>query len=279
MFGRLIREPLLHFLVLGGVIFAVFGRGEAGPPVSGAEIVVTAGDVDRIAAGFATTWRRPPSETELQGAINDYIREEILYREGLVLSLDKDDTIVRRRIRQKMEFFFEDTVGEPGDAELQSFFKANPQKFQAEARIAFRQVFVNSKRSNPEADAEAILPRLVALDSKAEEAGDPLLLPETLGMTPLGQVQAEFGESFAHNLAATKPGQWSGPIESAYGFHLVLVTAVEPTRLPRFEDVRGAVQREWFASRRAVVEDQQYQKLRSRFHVLVEYPTSAATPQ
>jgi PPIC-type PPIASE domain len=277
--GRLVREPLLHFLVLGALFFAVFGRGGAGPPVSGAEIVVTVGDVDRIAAGFATTWRRPPSETELQGAINDYIREEILYREGLALGLDRDDTIVRRRIRQKMEFFFEDAVGAPGEAELQGFFKANPQKFQLEPRIAFRQVFVSSKRSNPEADAEAILPRLVALGLNAEGAGDPLLLPETLGITPLSQVQAQFGESFARDLAATKPGQWSGPIKSAYGFHLILVTATEPPRLPPFEDVRSAVQREWFAARRAAIEDEQYRRLRSRFHVRLDYPANAPARQ
>src|SRR6476646_46542 len=152
MLSRLLREPLLHFLLLGGVLFLIFGRGGSRPP-AGAEIVVTAADIQRIAAGFSVTWQRPPSENELQGAINDYIREEVLYRTGLALGLDKDDTIIRRRIRQKMEFFLEDTVGAPDDAELRAFFTAHADKFRTEPRIAFHQVFISSKRSDPKAEA------------------------------------------------------------------------------------------------------------------------------
>ena len=114
MLRRLVREPLVHFLVLGAHVLRLSSGAGRDSPISGdTEIVVTQADIDRIAAGFATTWQRPPSDTELQGAINDYVREEVLYRAGLRLGLDKDDTIVRRRIRQKMEFFFEDTVGTP----------------------------------------------------------------------------------------------------------------------------------------------------------------------
>ena len=161
MLRRLVREPLLHFLLLGGLLFVLFGRGAPESPAGGTEIVVTAADIERIAAGFSTTWQRPPSENELHGAINDYIREEVLYRTGLSLGLDKDDTIVRRRIRQKMDFFLEDTVGKPDAAELQAFFDANADKFRVEPqpRISFRQIFLSSKRNDPKADAEALLPR------------------------------------------------------------------------------------------------------------------------
>ena len=275
MLRRLIREPLLHFLLLGGLLFLVFGRGGPEPPNSDADIVVTAADVDRIAAAFAATWQRPPSAQELKGAIDDYVREEVLYRAGLALGLDKDDTIVRRRIRQKMEFFFEDTVGRPDEAALQVYFAVNADKFRTEPRFAFRQVFVSASRSNPQADAEAMLPRLVALGPAAEGGGDPLLLPETLGLTPLSQIAAQFGDSFARDLAAAAPGHWIGPLKSAYGFHLVLVTAVEPARLPAFADVRDAVQREWFAARRSVVVDEQYQKLRARYRVRIDGPVGA----
>jgi hypothetical protein len=270
MLGRLLREPLLHFLLLGGVLFVIFGRGGPEPPAGGTEIVVTPADIQRIAAGFGATWQRPPSKDELQGAINDYIREEVLYRTGLSLGLDKDDTIVRRRIRQKMDFFLEDTVGEPDASELRAFFDANANKFRVEPRISFRQVFLSSKRSNPKADAEALLPQLVASGPNVEGGGDPLLLPETFGLTPLSQIDAQFGEGFASELSKVEPGHWAGPLKSAYGFHLVLVTAAQPTQLPPFEEVRDAVQREWFAARRATVLDEEYQKLQANYHVRTE---------
>ena len=275
MLRRLIREPLLHFLLLGGLLFLVFGRGGQAPSTGDTGIVVTATDIDRIAAAFAATWQRPPSDQELKGAIDDYIREEVLYRAGLAFGLDKDDTIVRRRIRQKMEFFFEDTVGQPDEAALQAYFAANTDKFRTEPRFAFRQVFVSASRSNPQADAEAMLPRLVALGPAADVGGDPLLLPETFGPTPLGQIAAQFGDSFARELAVAAPGHWIGPLRSAYGFHLVLVTAAQPAQLPAFADVRDAVQREWFAARRAVVVDEQYQKLRARYRVRIDDPKGA----
>jgi len=270
MLGRLLREPLLHFLLLGAVLFVIFGRGGPEPSAGGTEIVVTTTDIQRIAAGFSATWQRPPSENELQGAINDYIREEVLYRTGLSLGLDKDDTIVRRRIRQKMDFFLEDTVREPDGSELRAFFDANANKFRVEPRISFRQVFLSSKRSNPKADAEALLPQLVASGPNVEGGGDPLLLPETFGLTPLSQINAQFGEGFAGELSKVESGHWAGPLKSAYGFHLVLVTAIGPSQLPPFEEVRDAVQREWFAARRAAVRDEQYQKLRANYHVRVE---------
>src|SRR5262249_22863141 len=129
MLARLAREPLLHFLLLGGLLFLLFGRGGPEPPAGGNENVVAAVDIDRIRGGVATTWQRQPTPKELQGAISDYIREEVLYRAGVALGLDKDDTIVRRRIRQKMEFFFEDAIEQPQETELQAFFAAHPDKF------------------------------------------------------------------------------------------------------------------------------------------------------
>ena len=279
MLGRLLHEPLLHFLLLGGAFFAIFGRGGPEPPAGGTDIVVTAADIQRIAAGFSATWQRPPSESELQGAINDYIREEVLYRTGLSLGLDKNDTIVRRRIRQKMDFFLEDTVGTPDGTELRAFFNAHADKFQVEPRISFRQVFLSSKRSHPKADAEALLPQLVASGPNVQASGDPLLLPESFGLTPLSQIDAQFGEGFASELSQVSPGHWAGPLKSAYGFHLVLVTVTVPSQLPPFEKVRDAVQREWFATRRATVLDDQYRKLQANYHVRVEGNTQAQAAQ
>jgi hypothetical protein len=274
---RLLREPLLHFLLLGGVLFAIFGRGGSNVGGDDRQIVVSEADIDRLAAGFSRTWHRPPAADELQAQIQDYIREEVLYRTALALGLDKDDTIIRRRLRQKMEFLFEDTVPQPQEAELRAYFAAHADKFRTQPLISFRQVFVSMNRgATAEADARQILARLVSVAQGAADGGDTLLLGEEFGRTPLDRIGALFGEDFAQAIARAAPGSWVGPLRSAYGLHLVLVTAVEPAALPLFAEVRPAVEREWFAERRAAAQATQYQALRAKYRVVVQGAPAAS---
>ena len=266
---RLLREPLLHFLVLGGLIFLAFGRGGSGPTEAGAPIVITQADVERLARGFERTWHRPPDEVEIGAAVDDYVREEILYRAGLSMGLDKNDTIVRRRLRQKMEFLFEDTIPEPQETDLRAFYERRADKFHTEPLISFRQVFLSSGRQSLDADARDVVTRLTS-GAKAEDEGDPLLLGEDFDNTSLSQVRAMFGDTFARKLMEVKPGQWAGPLTSGYGVHVVQITAMENARLPPYEEVKGAVRREWFSERRAMALNEQYQKLRSQ--VTVQFP-------
>ena len=276
MLMRLLREPLLHFLLLGGVLFAIFGRGGSTAGVDDRQIVVREADIDRLAAGFSRTWHRPPAADELHAQVEDFIREEVLYRTALALGLDKDDTIVRRRLRQKMEFLFEDTVPQPQEAELRAYLRAHPDKFRNQPLISFRQVFVSMNRgSTAEADARQILARLVSAAPGVADGGDTLLLGEEFSRTPLERIAALFGEEFAQAIAQAASGTWVGPLRSAYGLHLVLVTAVEPAMLPPFAQLRPEVEREWFAERRAAAQAAQYQALRAGYRVLVA-PT--ATP-
>src|SRR5689334_21727950 len=121
MLKRLLREPLVHFLLLGGALFLIFGRGQPETAGDNRQILVSKADINRLVFAFAQTWHRPPDVNELQAQINDYIREEVLYRTALKLGLDKDDMIIRRRLRQKMEFTFEDTVRPPQEAVLRGF--------------------------------------------------------------------------------------------------------------------------------------------------------------
>jgi hypothetical protein len=161
MLRRLLREPLLHFLLLGGLLFAVFGRGNTEAGGVDRHIVVSGADIDRLAAAFSRTWNRPPDQNELQAQIRDYIREEVLYRAALQLGLDKDDSIIRRRLRQKMEFLFEDTVPPPHEAELRAYLQSHIDKFRTAPLISFRQVFVSTRRGDAaESDARQILSRL-----------------------------------------------------------------------------------------------------------------------
>jgi hypothetical protein len=271
MLTRLLREPLLHFLLLGGLLFAVFGRGNS--EVGGADrhIVVSGADIDRLAAAFSRTWNRPPDANELQAQIQDYIREEVLYRAALQLGLDKDDSIIRRRLRQKMEFLFEDTVPPPQEAELHAYLQSHIDKFRTAPLISFRQVFVSTRRGDAaEPDARRILSRLVADTPGAADKADALLLGETFSPTPLDRIAALFGNDFAGGLAHAVPGEWEGPLRSAYGFHLVLVTAVEPAATPPFEQVRAAVEREWFAERRSAAQASQYEAVLAGYKVTVQ---------
>jgi hypothetical protein len=277
MLTRLLREPLLHFLLLGGVLFAVFGRGGSAGG-DDRQIVLSEADIGRLTAGFSRTWHRPPAADELQAQIQDYIREEVLYRTALTLGLDKDDTIIRRRLRQKMEFLFEDTVPPPQEPELRAYFAAHADKFRKQPLISFRQVFVSMNRGGTaEADARQILARLVSAAPGAADGSDTLLLGEGFSQTPLDRIAALFGDDFAQAVAQAKRGSWVGPLRSAYGLHLIVVTAVDPAALPPFEEVRPAVEREWLAEHRAAAQAAQYQALRARYRVIVQ-GAPAATP-
>lgn len=278
MLRGLLREPLMHFLLLGGLLFVVSGFVGGGAAVSDKNIVVTAVDIARLSQQFLRTWNRPPSAEELQTQIDEYVREEVLYRTALSLGLDKDDLVIRRRLRQKMDFLIEGDFPAPQESALIAYFRAHESNFLAQPAISFRQILISSSRGTAaEHDAQQLLTKLISSKSVDTQEGDPSLLPERLDEVPLGRVSDQFGADFAHSLAGLKPGQWSGPLRSAYGYHLVFVTAFDPARLPQFSDVRQAVEREWFAENRATALDAQYRKLLSGFHVEIDSPVQAGS--
>ena len=256
---RIFREPLLHFVVLGFMVFAydAFLRdrtGEAGD----SEIVVSEGRIEYIAALFVKTWQRPPTAEELRGLVDDYVLEEALYREGLALGVDQDDTIIRRRVRQKMEFIVDDIVelAEPSEAELEIWLAEHGQSYVRSARFTFRQVYLNADRRGValRADAERLLLELrsAANDPDPRKLGDGSLLSYENEDVPSDVVASSFGQGFADQLAVLPTGEWSGPIESAYGLHLVFVYARTAERLPALAEVREAVARDWsYAQRQA----------------------------
>jgi hypothetical protein len=187
---KLLREPLLHFLLLGALIFAVFSfitRHRTDKP---GEIVVTQGTVENIVTGFTRTWQRPPTEGELQGLVRDYIREEAAYREALAMGLDRDDTIVRRRLRQKLEFLSDDLAShaEPSDADLDAFLHAHPGLFQTEPLFSIRQIYLNPQLhgANLQQDESRLLAQLRNAGSRVSlsSLGDPFFSHKVLNTFP-----------------------------------------------------------------------------------------------
>ena len=275
---RVIREPLLHFLILGAAIFAVHGFITRHKTDKRGEIVVTPAAIENLATGFTRTWQRPPTEEELQGLVRDYIREEAAYREALALGLDRDDMIVRRRLRQKLEFVSDELAArkEPSDAELQSFLLTHRGTFQIEAHFSFRQIYFNPQLhgENLHRDVARVLNDLQNRDSRVHKTdlGDPFLLQQTFEDVSLSDLKKTFEDHFALAISALPAGSWQGPIESGYGAHLVCVTKHIDSHLPALAEVREQVRRDYLDARRREATDKFYKTLLSRYSVRIEAP-------
>jgi len=275
---KLIREPLVQFLILGGLLFVYFEWKGGGAGPGSTRISITPGLVAHLATGFARVWQRPPTDDELKGLIDEYVKEEIATREATAMGLDRDDTIIRRRLRQKMEFLVEDALDAAplGEVEMQAWLEKHPSAFRTESQVALRQVYVNAKRPGASAQAEAqrLLARLRAAgpDAKIDALGDASMLPRELRLGPLSEVVRAFGTEFAARIDAIEPGQWTGPVESPYGLHLVLVVERRAPARPALADIRPLVERELLAERRKAQLQALYERLLKKYVVTIEMP-------
>ena len=282
MIRKFLREPLVHFLALGAVVFLLFHFTVNRDEPQYGKIVVTPGKVEQLVIGFSRTWHRPPTQQELDGLVEDYIREDVLYREALTMGLDRDDTIVRRRMRQKLEFLTEDAAAAAPatDQDLQSWLDKHPDKFRAEPKIAFSQVYFNARRGSENASAAAskVLAQInsVRKSVAAVELGDTTMLPHELPLARVDEIASVFGDEFAQQIAQLETGRWAGPVQSGYGWHLVYVSERTAERSRPLADVREAVQREWLEARRKEIVDSTYSKLREKYVVVVEAPKPQA---
>jgi PPIC-type PPIASE domain len=276
MFTRIVRDPLFHFLLLGAAIFAVYGFATRHKTDKPGEIVVTKGTIENLVTGFTRTWQRPPTEKELRGLIRDYIREEAAYREALAMGLDRDDMIVRRRLRQKLEFLSDDLASrtEPSDKVLQAFLEAHPELFQKEALFSFQQIYLNPQvhGANLQRDESRLLNLLQKGQPDVAALGDPFLLAESFQDIALADVKKTFGEQFASGLSALPIGEWRGPVSSSYGAHFIFVSQRTEGYLPALADVRDQVRREWFNAKRIEATDRFYEALLRRYTVKIAPP-------
>jgi hypothetical protein len=274
------REPLVHFLAIGAVLFVVFDWRGGGGDI---HVVITPGQIDALAAAFERTWQRPPTEEELKGQIDEYVREEMATREAMTLGLDRDDTVVRRRLRQKLEFLAEDTIDAtpPTDAELLVWFDAHRDRYVADPDMAFRQVYLSPDRGPTlDQDARRLLAELERLgpDARLDTVGDRLMLPQEVERASRTDIARQFGEDFAEALVSLPPGRWEGPLRSEYGVHVVLVRERIDGGRPGFEAIRAVVARDFLTDRRRRQLDAMYDNLLARYRVIVGRHREAATP-
>ena len=273
---KLLNDPLLHFAAAGAILFGAYliiNRGETIPSAAD-PIQIGEGDIRWLKNTFANQWQRSPTEDELRGLVAGFLEEELFAREAKALGLDQNDTIVRRRLAQKLTFLVEDTsrIVEPADAELRRFYDANAERFRVEARVTFTQLFFDpEKRQHAESDARAALVSISATATHGAPAmGDPILLENEFHEVDKKTASNVFGADFARAVFLLNPGRWAGPVKSAYGVHLILVTDLTPATLRPFEEARPKVLEEWRHQQEAEAKAAYLGKLREKYGVAID---------
>ena len=269
---QLLREPLLHFAVVGAILFggySWFSKPSEGTAAVG-PVRIGEGDVRWLRQTWSSQWLREPSAEELKGLVDDLLNEKLMAREAEAVGLGEDDTIIRRRLAQKLKFLVEDTVqlAEPSETELRQFYAANLTHFETPAKLSFQQVYFNPEgRADAATDAEVALAELTAQGQTHPAAGDRLLFGDDYNDTDELVLSGMFGADFTRRVFALQPGAWRGPVQSGYGFHLVFVSRRTPKAPKPFETVRDEVLAEWRATRQTQLNRDYLVELRKKYGV------------
>lgn len=268
MMSRLVRAPVVHFLLIGIAIFVAYGA-LAPARRDASRIVVSQGAVDNLVREFESRWRRSPTGLELSGMVEAHVRDEILYREGVALGLERDDVVIKRRVRQKLEVIAEEEIARaaPADEDLAAYLAHHAGRFARPGVVTFEQVLFPATATFADVHAARVA---------AARGGDPTrlgrssLLPSSLSEAPSDLIARDFGAGFAAELLQLPMKEWTGPVRSGLGLHLVRVTQRTPTTAPVLAEVRGAVAREWESDRRTSALAEGYRKLRAQYKVVIE---------
>jgi peptidyl-prolyl cis-trans isomerase C len=275
----LLREPLLHFLLIGAAFFVVyhFRQPADNARANGRRIEITDDDIRQIDVNWMGQWRRHPTPEEWRGLIESRIREEILYREALAMGLDRGDTIVKRRMGQKMEFLFEDlsTLRDPTVEELRTWYPAHADQFALPARITFRHLYFSPDKRGGDVQSAAVaaLAKLAGAKENDPAAGglaDPFMFQDYYVDRTVEDVASAFGRPFADALVQLKPSGWQGPLESGLGWHLVWIDSITTARIPAFDEVDPAqIKAEWQAAERAAIKRRALEEMKSRYQIVM----------
>ena len=258
------REPLVHFLLGGLLLFAFFAwRGE---PVDPASRTITVGEADQaqLALRFEAMMRRPPTDAELDALVEQYVREEVLYREALRLGLDRDDGVVRRRLSQKMDELAgaRAETAPVGDAVLRQWLADHPERFSEDNAFTFDQLWFASREDAAQARSA------LRAGTSWTALGGQIDLPRSVDGEPARSITNRFGSAFLEVLRAREDdGRWSDPVQSGFGWHLVRLheEAIGATR--PFEDIRTEVENDWRTATIAERREDAFQVLRGAYTI------------
>lgn len=275
MLKLIIKEPLLHFALLGTLLFAVFAYLNPTVKIEEDQVRVTEYKIQQLNTIFQKKWQRAPTVSELKKLIDDYVVEEIYYREALAMQMDKNDTVIRRRLRQKMEFLMSDASATvvPTDEQLQTYLDEHADEFEIPARYSLRQIYLNTNQPN---SAQRVTALQAALGAGLYVTGDTTMLPKQVQDTPADRVDHLFGQGFTKTFQELPLHTWQGPIKSGFGLHWVNLEQREPSRKARLDEVRSEVLREYEYDLRLDIQQNVTEQLLAKYDIVVEWPTSEA---
>jgi peptidyl-prolyl cis-trans isomerase C len=275
---RCLREPLVHFVLIGATLFAVYSALHSKETASTdpKKIVLTANDLVQISLMWQAQGRPAPTADQIQSLLDNKIREEVLYREALGLSLDKEDTIVKRRMAQKMDFLAEDLsdLREPTREELTTWFAANSERFKVPGRASFRHLYFSFDKHGGETSSVArqALNKISGKPSDSPEGAalaDPFMFQDYYGDRSFDELAKTFGPVFARSLFVQPTGSWRGPIESGYGWHLIFIDSLTQARVPELEEVETDVRTQWVSARRDETKKRMYEQMKSHYEIML----------
>ena len=269
----LLKNPLVHFVAIGAVIFLLYGLLWGSRVDDSRRIEVSEQRIVRLGEMWLAQWKRPPTETELDGLIDSFIREEVLYREALAMGLDRDDTVIRRRLAQKIEFLADDlaTRSEPLPEELERFLEDNLERYQLPVRVSFSHIYFSVDRRGEACESDALdALRKIEAGASPDEHGDPFMLQRDYPSRSEREVGELFGSEFAESLFTLSAGSWQGPVRSSYGAHLVLVRERTESRAPELTDISDRVKNDLLSERRRAANEALVESLKERYQIVVE---------
>lgn len=274
---RLVREPLIHFFILGLAVFGLHAALDRKPAATVNDpylVEVSSADIEWMRTIFNKRMGRGPSVQDLRAQVNQLIREQILSREAVAVGLDEDDMVVRRRLAQKMEFLFKDSsaIAEPTEEDLRTFFFENRRKYEMPPQVTFTQVYFSIDRRGVE-EAKQTAQTLVKEDGDPDRVatlGDASILSPRCTQCSVREIRNRFGLDFAETVKNLAPGSWHGPVKSAYGFHAVYIHERQDTKVPKFYDIIDQIKNDWMSEKREENTRSVYGEMRSRYRVLVE---------
>ena len=225
---------------------------------------------DQEILSLISAWKsqvgRDPTDDELARIINNLIDEEILYREALLLGLDQEDTIIKRRLAQKISFLKEESIPEiPTTEELKKYYENNKEKYYIEPSFTFTHYYFSENNNSLERSQQA----LKALQDNSKVKSDPFYLGKTFANEPLRNINTNFGESFSKELMTADLAVWNGPFESTYGHHIVYINSVNPGYIPEIEEVLRQVEVDFLQIKREQAVKGFLNNIRSEYTIFI----------